>query len=385
MSLTPYLATRQSKFIGEWAHYSFMALALQTWSSHVGGILAFVLGTSTALYIMGNRALFSEEKGGLALTYATVVPFFVNAVSEIFVQLRTSMAALERLLEYLDLPQEAAHELTTDPTAGEWPCGGSIEFRELCMRYRPGLPLALQGFNATIEAGSKVGIVGRTGAGKSTLVLALFRLVEPASGSILIDGHDVAGLGLRTLRRAMTIIPQDPVLHEGTVAHNLDPFGLIGDDDLRATLVRVLLPPEMLHLHLSKGGKNLSAGERQLLCFARTMLSNAPICILDEATSDLDERSDHAMQAVLRNEFESRTLLTIAHRLLTVADSDTLLVLGAGRLLEHGSPAGLLADNTSVLSDMAAALGEAGGAELRRRAAAHTRTEKDAAGQHVRV
>jgi ABC-type multidrug transport system fused ATPase/permease subunit len=218
MHLSPFFAARESAFIGAWTHYSFITLSLQSWSSHVGGILAFILGCTTALYIVGNRSLFSQEIGGLALTYAAVVPFFINIVSEFFVQMRTAFAALERLLEYLHLPQEPPHTLPTDPLPAAWPTAGQIEFRQLCMRYRPRLPLALIDLTATVAAGSKVGIVGRTGAGKSTLVLALFRLVEPASGFILIDGKPTSELGLRALRRAMTIIPQDPVLNEGTVA-----------------------------------------------------------------------------------------------------------------------------------------------------------------------
>lgn len=369
MELTPFFAARQSAFIGEWSHISYMARALQSWSSHVGGMLAFLLGSTTALYIVGNRALFTEELGGLALTYATVVPYFLNIVSEMFVQMRTSVAALERLLDYLDLPQEPEHERPDDPPIGQWPTAGRIEFLDLCMRYRPGLPLALQDLSATVEAGAKVGIVGRTGAGKSTLVLALFRLVEPASGTVLIDGRETSSLGLHTLRRAMTIIPQDPVLHDGTVAHNLWPFGNISDDELRSALVRARLPADMLHAHVAKGGTNLSSGERQLLCFARAMLAGAHILILDEATSNLDEAADAAMQALLRDEFASKTLLTIAHRLLTVADYDSILVLGAGRLLEQGAPATLLADEASVLSSMAAALGDAGRAALIQKAA----------------
>eukprot|EP00962_Isochrysis_galbana_P020419 scaffold5952_cov91-Isochrysis_galbana.AAC.1 len=220
-----------------------------------------------------------------------------------FVQMRTAFAALERLLEYMNLPQEPPHALPSDPSPAQWPTAGHIQFQQLCMRYRPGLPLALTNLTATVDAGSKVGIVGRTGAGKSTLVLALFRLVEPASGSILIDGQPTGLLGLKALRRAMTIIPQDPVLHEGTVSHNLCPFGTIPESDLRSALVRARLPAEMLATHVTKGGANLSSGERQLLCFARAMLGDARILILDEATSNLDEGSDAAMQALLRDEF----------------------------------------------------------------------------------
>lgn len=190
-------------------------------------MLAFLFGSATAFVLLGTRGERSVEEGGLALTYALIVPYFVGTIVEIFIQMRTSFAALERLLEYTDIEQEPPHALKTDPPPAEWPKGGHIVFEDVSLRYRPGLPLSLVGFSAVIEAQQKVGIVGRTGAGKSTLILALFRLVEVESGTITIDGRRVGGLGLQALRRAMTIIPQDPVLHEGTVKRNLDPFGKV--------------------------------------------------------------------------------------------------------------------------------------------------------------
>ena len=166
----------------------------------------------------------------------------------------------------------------------------------------------------------------------------------------------------------MTIIPQDPVLHEGTVGHNLDPFGAMTEAALTDVLGRCRLPVTMLSQKVSKGGTNLSSGERQLLCFARALLGDARVLVLDEATSNLDEASDAAMQALLRSEFANFTVLTIAHRLLTVIDYDTICVMGGGRLLEQGAPKALLADERSVLSSMAAALGDAGKAALIERA-----------------
>ena len=154
--------------------------------------------------------------------------------------------------------------MQSDPAVGAWPSAGRVEFRDVSLRYRPGLPLALERFSATIEARSKVGIVGRTGAGKSTLILALFRLVEPTSGTVHIDGRETGSLGLRALRRCMRIIPQDPVLHEGTVKHNLDPFGAQDDGTLRDVLARAQLSEGLLDQPVTKGGTNLSSGERQV-------------------------------------------------------------------------------------------------------------------------
>ena len=282
---------------------------------------------------------------------------------------RTSFAAFERMLQYLELPLEPPHTQPTDPSQEKWPRGGGIQFKNVSLRYRPGLPLALSDFTAELLPGQKCGVVGRTGAGKSTLVLALFRLVEPTSGSIMVDGVDTLRMGLRTLRKAIAIIPQDPVLHQGTVAHNLDPFGRTDHSVLRDALRRSQLSESMLDQEVSKGGTNLSSGERQLLCFARSLLYDASILVLDEATSNLDEKSDAALQKLLRVEFASYTVLTIAHRLITVIDYHKLIVMGNGKLLEHGSPKDLLEKEGGVLKSMAKALGEAAQSALKQKCA----------------
>ncbi|EOD30380.1 hypothetical protein EMIHUDRAFT_40958, partial [Emiliania huxleyi CCMP1516] len=348
MRLGSFFAARQSAAIGAWARFSYLSRAMQSWYAHVGGTLVFIFGVATFFIIIGNRASFGVAEGGLALTYAVVLPYFINLISDMFVQLRTSMAALERLLEYLELPQEPPHELPSDPPQADFPKAGEVVFQSLCLRYRPGLPLALADFSATIAPRQMAGVVGRTGT-LSTLVLALFRLLEPAAGSIIIDGRETVSLGL-PLAPKLVAASQDPVLHQGTVAHNLCPFGTKSDEELASALVRARLPADLLGTHVAKNGSNLSSGERQLLCFARAMLEETPILVLDEATSNLDENSDAAMQELLREEYAAKTVITIAHRLLTVADYDTLLVLGGGRLLEQGSPATLLNDPASVLS-----------------------------------
>jgi len=369
MDLLPFFASRQAHFIQAWMGANYTTRSLQIWSQVMVAILVFILSTGTATYIVATRAERAVEISALAITYAVVLPYFLSIVSESYVNTRTDFAALERLLQYMELPQEPPHVQPHDPPHDTWPKGGTIVFRDVSMCYRPGLPLALRDFSATVDGGSKCGIVGRTGAGKSTLILVLFRLVEPKNGQIAIDGVDTLSMGLRALRRAITIIPQDPVLHEGSVAHNLDPFGKTSEATLRDVLRRARLEEAMLERSVSKGGSNLSSGERQLLCFARSLLEDAKILILDEATSNLDEGSDAAIQKLLRDEFARHTVLTIAHRLVTVIDYDKLLVMGAGRLLEAGSPSQLLGDERSVLASMARALGEAGEASLKSKAA----------------
>ena len=254
-------------------------------------------------------------------------------------------------------------KLQSDPPLDAWPLGGAITFSNVSVIYRPGLPPAVQGFSAELRAQERSAVVGRTGAGKSTLVLALFRLT-PYSGTITIDGHELTELGLERVRNCITIIPQDPVLHKGTVAHNLDPFEGTSKQELLAALTRARLPADMLEQEVEKGGCNFSSGERQLLCFARALLQKRPVLVLDEATSNLDAATDEKMQVLLRTEFSELTLLTIAHRLQTIIDYEQVLVMGGGRLLESGAPLQLLQRPGSALMEMAAALGEVAAAEL---------------------
>lgn len=303
------------------------------------------------------------------MTYAYVATFFVSAAFQMVTQARAHLSSLERLLEYLTLPQEPTRLLASDPPAARWPQAGAISFVDVSVVYRPGLPPALAGFSAELRARERAAVVGRTGAGKSTLVLALFRL-RAYSGSILLDGRELQSLGLERVRQCITIIPQDPVLHSGTVAHNLDPFDGTPRPGLLAAMRRAGLPPEMLEQTVDKGGSNLSSGERQLLCFARALLQRRPVLVLDEATSNLDALTDERMQALLRAEFSQLTLLTIAHRLQTIVEYEQVLLMGAGRLLEAGAPLQLLQTPGSALGDMAAALGEAAAADLNARAAA---------------
>ena len=209
---------------------------------------------------------------------------------------------------------------------------------------------------------------GRTGAGKSTLMVALFRLVEPTSGSVEIDGINLIDLGLARARSCTTIIPQDPVLFKGTVAHNLDPFGGSSEEAMAEVVTRARLPRSLLGVEVDNGGSNLSAGERQLLCFARALLHPRRLLVLDEATSNLDRTSDDAIQTLLRSEFRTTTLLTIAHRLGTVIDYHSVMVMGAGRVLEHGPPAELLDKENGVLAGLASALGDTELAWLKERA-----------------
>lgn len=244
-----------------------------------------------------------------------------------------------------------------------WPTGGSIEVDELVVGYAPDLPPVLNGLTFRVENNQRVGVVGRTGAGKSSLTLALFRFLEARSGSVHIDGLDISTIKLHDLRSRLAIIPQDPVLFSGTVRSNLDPFGRHTDAALRDSLERVHLirgtggtatPVASsstaadantntnvfsdLTSPISEGGLNLSQGQRQLLCLARAIVARPRVMVLDEATSAVDMATDALIQRSIREEFTDATLLVIAHRLSTIADFDRILVLSDGRVAEYGSP-----------------------------------------------
>jgi len=222
------------------------------------------------------------------------------------------------------------------------------------MRYRAGLDLVLRGISATIRPKEKVGICGRTGAGKSSIMLALFRFVEPAGGRLLVDQVDVAKIGLSDLRSRLSIIPQEPTLFTGTIRSNLDPFHAYEDVEVWRVLENVYLKaavekfPEKLEAPVQEGGENLSVGQRQLMCLGRALLRNSKILLMDEATASVDMETDALIQETIRDKFKDQTVLTIAHRINTIMDSDKVMVLDQGRIVEFDSPQNLLNKKDSI-------------------------------------
>jgi len=221
------------------------------------------------------------------------------------------------------------------------------------------MDLVVKNISCSVTGGKKIGIVGRTGAGKSSLTVALFRLVEKAEGAILIDGQDISQIGLHDLRNSLTIIPQEPVLFSGTLRLNLDPFSIYTDDQVWLALEQAHLKAfasslaQGLEHEIAEGGENLSVGQRQLICLARALLRKTKVLVLDEATAAVDLETDDLIQATIREEFRDCTVLTIAHRINTIMDYDKIMVMDAGRVREFDSPQVLLEDSNSLFRGLA--------------------------------
>lgn len=260
-------------------------------------------------------------------------------------ELENTMTCVERIKEYADVVPER-DEVTRDPPKS-WPEKGDITFEHLNLRYVAGDALVLKDLTFSIKSSEKVGIVGRTGAGKSSIIMALFRLAIN-EGKIVIDNIDAATISLNRLRSTISIIPQEPVLFSGTLRKNLDPFDEYTDESIWSALEEVELKsvvsdlPQGLESKMSEGGSNFSVGQRQLVCLARAIVRKNKILVLDEATANVDPQTDALIQSTIRRKFSSCTVLTIAHRLHTIMDSDKVLVMDAGRVVEFGHPHELL-------------------------------------------
>ncbi|KAK9477858.1 P-loop containing nucleoside triphosphate hydrolase protein [Lipomyces japonicus] len=291
---------------------------------------------------------------GLAMSYALQITQSLSWIVRMTVEVEVNTVSVERILEYSKLPSEAPAIIPGQRPSAAWPTKGDLVFDHYSTRYRAGLDLVLKDISLHIKPREKVGIVGRTGAGKSSLTLALFRLIEAADGHIEIDDLNTSKIGLSDLRHRLAIIPQDSQAFEGTIRDNLDPAHVHDDTELWEVLelshlkVHVAKLEGGLDARVAEAGSNLSVGQRQLMSLARALLTPSKILVLDEATAAVDVETDKLIQETIRKEFKDRTILTIAHRLNTIIDSDKIVVLSAGRVAEFDSPQNLLANPDSL-------------------------------------
>uniref|UniRef100_A0A669EZI3 ABC-type glutathione-S-conjugate transporter n=1 Tax=Oreochromis niloticus TaxID=8128 RepID=A0A669EZI3_ORENI len=306
-----------------------------------------VVLAAAILSVMGKSTL-SPGIVGLAVSHSLQVTGILSWIVRSWTDVENNIVSVERVNEYADTPKEASWSIESSSLPQAWPQNGTIEFQDYGLQYRKGLELALKGITLHIHEREKVGIVGRTGAGKSSLALGIFRILEAAKGKIFIDGVDIADIGLHDLRSRITIIPQDPVLFSGSLRMNLDPFDTYTDEEVWSSLELAHLKnfvsnlPDKLNHECTEGGENLSLGQRQLVCLARALLRKTKILVLDEATAAVDLETDTLIQSTIRTQFEDCTVLTIAHRLNTIMDYTRVIVMDRGHVSEMDSPANLI-------------------------------------------
>lgn len=369
-------------FFSFWMASRWLALRLDI----IGVMIIFVVTLLAVSLTNASGTTVNPNYLGLALTYSLQLTGLLQWTVRVTIETESNMTSVERLLVFGEIIGENKNDIISDealkeaylmqqkenlfPNSNEnesdvWPFKGHLVVSNLQLRYRPELDLVLRGVNFSVPGGSKLGVVGRTAAGKSSLMLALFRIVEPEEGSLIsIDGTDIMSMNLHQLRSHITIIPQDPVMFSGTLRSNLDPFKMYTDDEVWQALERshmkdeILLKfPKKLEHEISERGENISVGQRQLICIARALLRKPKVLVLDEATASVDSITDAKIQETVRNEFKSCTVLTIAHRLETIADYDMVIVMDHGAVAEAGEPYKLLNKENGMFKSLIDELG----------------------------
>ncbi|KAI9398440.1 hypothetical protein POPTR_003G182601v4 [Populus trichocarpa] len=343
---------------------SYSEIIASLWLSLRLQLLAAVIISFVAMMaVIGSHDYLPISFGtpglvGLALSYAAPIVSLLGSFLTSFTETEKEMVSVERALQYMDIPQE---ELRGSQSLNlDWPFQGTIEFQNVTMRYMPSLPPALRGISFTVPGGMKVGVVGRTGAGKSSILNALFRLTPICSGCIVVDGLDITDVPVRDLRPRFAVVPQSPFLFEGSLRDNLDPFQMNNDLKIWDILEKCHVKEEVesaggLDIHVKESGSSFSVGQRQLLCLARALLKLSKVLCLDECTANVDTKTASILQSTIFSECRAMTVITIAHRISTVLNMDNILVLDRGNLVEQGNPKALLQDESSIFSSFAKA------------------------------
>ncbi|KAI4294946.1 hypothetical protein MLD38_040781 [Melastoma candidum] len=321
---------------------------------------AITFGFSLIFLVSLPAGFIDPAIAGLAVTYGLNLNMLQAWVIWNLCNMENKIISVERILQYTNIPSEPPLVIEDTRPPSSWPSRGQIDIVNLQVRYAAHLPLVLRGLTCTFPGGMKTGIVGRTGSGKSTLIQTLFRIVEPASGQVVIDGIEISLIGLHDLRSRLSIIPQDPTMFEGTVRSNLDPLEEYSDDQIWEALDKCQLGDEVrrkegkLDSKVTENGENWSMGQRQLVCLGRILLKKSKILVLDEATASVDTATDNLIQQTLRQHFSDCTVITIAHRITSVLDSDMVLLLHHGRIEEYDSPKKLLDNKSSSFAQLVA-------------------------------
>ncbi|KAG0629628.1 hypothetical protein M758_1G117700 [Ceratodon purpureus] len=344
-----------------YARPAFLNFALIEWLIFRMELLCSIIFAFSLMIVLSfSDSIIDPSISGLAVTYGLNLNILIGWTIWTLCNVETRIISFERIQQYTRIESEPPLVIEEKRPAPSWPSEGTIQLQRLELRYTPRSPLVLHGITCTFHGGEKIGVVGRTGSGKSTLIQALFRMVEPSGGKIIIDGVDITTIGLHDLRTRLSIIPQDPTLFEGTMRSNLDPLLQHTDMEVWEALDKCQLGDVVrgkdgkLDAVFGENADNWSVGQRQLVCLGRALLKRTRILVLDEATASVDSATDNVIQRTLRTEFKDCTVVTIAHRIPTVVDSDKVLVLSDGRIAEFDTPATLLENKNSLFTKLVA-------------------------------
>ncbi|KAG4145858.1 hypothetical protein ERO13_D05G120000v2 [Gossypium hirsutum] len=357
-----YFLARFTELVAQYQRTSYSELIASLWLSlRLQLLAASIISFIAVMAIIGSHGSLPISFGtpglvGLALSYAAPIVSLLGSFLTSFTETEKEMVSMERALQYIDVPQEELRQYLNS----SWPFQGVVEFQNVTMKYIPSLPAALNDITFTIAGGTQVGIVGRTGAGKSSVLNSLFRLTPICGGRILVDGLNIVDIPVRDLRARLAVVPQSPFLFQASLRDNLDPLRMSNDAKIWDVLEKCHVKEEVevaggLEAKVKEAGTSFSVGQRQLLCLARALLKSSKVLCLDECTANVDAQTASILQKTISTECQGMTVITIAHRISTVLNMDNVFVLNQGTLVEEGNPNALLQDEYSIFSSFAKA------------------------------